>query len=219
MSKSAFWNYFDKEASPRLAMRAESFRKIFMYLDQLGRAIGIVETGCVRMRDNWAGDGQSTLLFDRYISNLPGSVVYTVDSNPNATRLCKEMVSERIKVHTDDSVAFLTRLVRNRPPDLPTIDLLYLDSFDFDFDNPLPSAAHHLKELLAILPAITPQTLVVVDDAFSMCIGATLNGEFRVQVVHPIWGKGRLIAEYASANGLTPYFTGHQCGWLGLGLK
>lgn len=219
MATSGFWNYFNKEASPRLGFRADPFRKIFTYLDTLGRTVGIVETGCVRTKDSWEGDGQSTILFDRYISNSPGSVVYTVDVNPDATALCKGLVSDRVKVHTGDSVAFLKTLARNKPSDLPTIDLLYLDSFDFDADNPLPSAAHHLKELLAILPAITPRTLVVVDDAYALCIGVKIGGEYHLLVVHPIWGKAKLIADYASAIGVTPYFTGYQCGWIGLGAQ
>jgi hypothetical protein len=32
-----------------------------------------------------------------------------------------------------------------------------------------------------------------------------------------IGGKGRLIAEYAQAAGINPYFTGYQCGWIGFG--
>lgn len=217
MGSSAFWEYFDQQAAPRLAMRSETFRKMFRYLDELDRPVGIVETGCLRRQGNWEGDGQSTLLFDRYASSSPGSVVYAVDIDANATAVCKSLVSERVRVHTGDSVAFLSALVQDRPRDLPAIDLLYLDSFDLDLDNPSPSAAHHLKELLAVLPAISPQTLVVVDDSFSALMGYEQDGKFQYRVFRPIWGKGKLIAEYAAAVGVKPYFTGYQCAWIGLG--
>jgi hypothetical protein len=45
------------------------------------------------------------------------------------------------------------------------ISLLYLDSFDVNWDYPLESSAHHLKELTPSMPYINKNTLVVVDDA------------------------------------------------------
>ncbi len=83
---------------------------------------------------------------------------------------------------------------------------------------PLPSAIHHLKELLAISPLLSPRTLVVTDDSPSMVFGYADDSKFRVFNVPPcITGKGLLIAEYADAIGVKPYFTGYQCGWIGLG--
>src|SRR5271166_5403615 len=54
-----FWSWFDEVAAPKLAHRTESFRKIFTYLDRIDRRVGIVETGCVRQPDNWAGDDKA----------------------------------------------------------------------------------------------------------------------------------------------------------------
>src|SRR5215471_14015418 len=68
-----FWSWFDDIAPPKLADRTQSFRKIFTYLDGFDRPIGVIETGCVRQQDNWAGDGQSTILFDKYAEFHPGS--------------------------------------------------------------------------------------------------------------------------------------------------
>jgi len=217
MPSQRFWGYFDNEAAPKLGGRAETFRKIFGYLDQLSRPVCIIETGCVREKDNWAGDGQSTLLFDRYAQEKPGSVVYSVDVDLQATMRCKSLVSERVKVHTGDSVAFLSTLARQRPADLLCVDLLYLDSVDVDMYAPLPSAIHHLKELLAAYPLLSAETLVVVDDSPSMMLGYTNGAEFKVfNGSLKIGGKGMLIAEYASAIGAKPYFTGYQCGWIGI---
>jgi hypothetical protein len=60
MRSPNFWSWFDGFAGPQLAHRTEGFRKVFDYLDRFDRPVGIVETGCVRQQDNWAGDGQRT---------------------------------------------------------------------------------------------------------------------------------------------------------------
>ena len=62
---SDFYKWFETIAS-KLDNGEISFRKIFKYLDSLPNPIIIVETGCLRVKDNFS-DGQSTLLFDKYI--------------------------------------------------------------------------------------------------------------------------------------------------------
>ena len=86
---------------------------IFQYLDKQQGPINIVETGCLRIKDNFNGDGQSTLLFDKYTMNRESeSKVYTVDINPNATKVCKSVVSENVEVNTGDSVKYLVELMK-----------------------------------------------------------------------------------------------------------
>ena len=121
-------------------------------------------------------------------------------------------------IHTGDSLAYLKSLADHQPDGLEFLDLLYLDSFDVDFDNPLPSAIHHLKELLAIAPLVSFETLVVVDDSPSSFI-CVPDGENPAQPIRPprIEGKGRLIAEYADQIGAEHLFAEYQCGWLRLG--
>jgi len=165
MVSPEFWSWFGDIASPKPAHRTETFRKIFTYLDRFERPIWIIETGCVRQRDNWAGDGQSTILFDKYSESHSGSVVFSVDRDPQATALCRSLVSDRVRIHTDDSIAWLKSLTDDPPAELRYVDLLYLDSYDVDFDDPLPSAIHHLKELVAIAPLLSAGTLVAVDDS------------------------------------------------------
>ena len=41
------------------------------------------------------------------------SKVFTVDINPNATKVCKEIVSENVSVHTGDSVGYLNQLSKD----------------------------------------------------------------------------------------------------------
>ena len=218
MRSPNFWSWFDGIAGPQLAHRTEGFRKVFDYLDRFDRPVGIVETGCVRQQDNWAGDGQSTILFDRYAEFHPGSAVFSVDRAPEAAALCRSLVGGQVHIHAGDSLAYLKSLADHRPAGLEFLDLLYLDSFDVDFDDPLPSAIHHLKELLAIAPLVSFQTLVVVDDSPSSFIGVP-DGDNPVQPIRPprIGGKGRLIAEYADQIGAERLFAEYQCGWLCLG--
>jgi hypothetical protein len=192
---------------------------MFEYLDSFDRPVGIVETGCVRQPGNWAGDGGSTILFDRYAQAHPGSTVHTVDIDPKATGLCRSCVSACVRIHTGDSVAFLRSLADGAldgPLDTPlrNLDLLYLDSFDWNPNDSFPSAFHHLKELVAVAPLIRAETLVVVDDSPSSMVGFfDSKGAFNLVAQPRVDGKGKLIAEYAAQVGAQPHFSGYQCGW------
>lgn len=44
------------------------------------------------------------------------------------------------------------------------VDVIYLDSYDLDFDNPEPSGQHGLKEYKALLPVYKKDTLLLIDD-------------------------------------------------------
>jgi hypothetical protein len=213
MRSSEFWTFFETTAQPRLALRAETFAKMFAYLDRLDRPVGIVETGCVRKPDITAGDGASTILFDKYAESHPGSVVYSVDIDPEATALARSLVSARVRIETGDSVAFLRRLAEAPPSDLAFLDLLYLDSLDCEWDNVVPSAVHHLKELAAIGPLLAADTLVVVDDSPSSVVGIVIDNKFRQVAPSAIGGKGKYVAEYAKQVGAELAFQSYQCGW------
>lgn len=215
MNNPEFWQFFDTEAAPQLANRLASLRYVFNHLDQLNRPVFVIETGCVRNVGTWSGEGQSTILFDKFASRLPGSVVHSVDLNPQATALCRQLISAAVEVHTGDSVAFLRSLAKVPPPQFPTVDVLYLDSYDVDFANPHPSAMHHMKELLAISPLIGPNTLVVVDDAPLDASFIPTEGGIAFITQPVVGGKGKYVAEYARDIGLAPVFTGYQAGWIG----
>ncbi len=212
MRSEEFWRYFDAQARPKLSIRADTFGKIFEYLDRFDRPVGIVETGCVRKADNWAGDGGSTILFDKYAEFHEGTVVYTVDIDAQATSLCRALVSERVKIHTGDSVAFLKTLADAPPNDLAAVDLVYLDSLDLEHDE-FPSAFHHLKELTAIAAMLHPETLVVVDDSPSHFSAVIDKGAVKLMTQPKIGGKGKFVADYAQQIGAEPCFVGYQCGW------
>jgi predicted O-methyltransferase YrrM len=137
----------------RLGKRHEAFAAIAELLPEGCR---IIETGTVRQIDNWEGDGQSTIVWDTLATNLGGTVT-TIDINPIGAELVAEL-----------ELQATTAIVGNSLNVIPTLtghaDLLYLDSFDVDFENPLPAAAHHLSELIAALNLLAPGSLVAVDD-------------------------------------------------------
>jgi hypothetical protein len=220
MRSHDFWNYFDQIARPKLAQRADTFSKVFSYLNGFGRPITIVETGCVREKDSWEGDGQSTILFDRYAEFHPGSIVFSVDIDATAAALCRSLVRPEVHIHTGDSVAFLKSLAENPPFAGKSIDLLYLDSYDVNLQYPVPSATHALKELLVSLPLLSSETLVVVDDSPMSFLGLANPDRSITMIDAPrIGGKGHLIGEFANQIGGKVYFNGYQCGWLGLGRR
>ena len=215
MNTPTFWKFFEVDAYPKLALRQNSLRYVFEHLDRKNRPVFVVETGCVRQANNWAGDGQSTVLFDRFVSQWPGSVMYSVDIDPSATALCKTLVSSASQVQTGDSVSFLRHLARNPMERFPHLDVLYLDSYNVDFRNPHLSALHHMKELVSASSLIGPDTLLVVDDAPSE--GSFILSENNLTfVTEPeISGKGKYVADYAKTIGLKPVFSGYQAGWIG----
>jgi predicted O-methyltransferase YrrM len=214
----AFWNWFDGEIHGKLERRAATFRKAFGYLDTFREPVLIVETGCARTQGNWGGDGQSTLLFAKYIeARNDGSQVVAMDIDPNATALAKKLTDGKVEVLTGDSVPLLSKLERSIIAAQRKISLLYLDSFDVDFQAPLPSAIHHLYELLAIKGALGPRTLVMVDDAPMEMLGVP-NANQQLEAIQPprIGGKAKFVAEYAQRLGIQPALIGYQVGWVGL---
>ena len=222
MDNSEFYKWFDSISS-KLEVRKNSFNQIFKYLDNMPDPIIIVETGCLRIKNNYS-DGQSTLLFDKYTQfRGKSSKVYTVDIDANATKVCSENVSENVSITTGDSVKYLNNLSKEFIKTNTNVALFYLDSFDCDWKSPEQSAQHHLKELVSIKKILNEQTLVVVDD--SPIIGYLQQSKVKkdtLELIKPglvpgptISGKGGLVHEYAVHTGAKILFSNYQTGWIG----
>lgn len=222
MENSEFYKWFDSISS-KLEVRKNSFSQIFKYLDNMPDPIIIVETGCLRIKNNYS-DGQSTLLFDKYTQfRSKSSKVYTVDIDANATKVCSENVSKNVSITTADSVRYLNNLSRQFIENKTNVALFYLDSFDCDWKSPEQSAQHHLKELVSIKKILNKQTLVVVDD--SPIIGYLHQSKVKkdsLELIKPglvpgptISGKGGLVHEYAVHTGAKILFSNYQTGWIG----
>lgn len=217
MATADFWHWYDG-IKDRLGDREISFTKIFRYLDAQPGPITIVETGCTRQPGNWTGDGQSTVLFDQYVQNRSiDSCVYSVDIDSDAVTKCRSLVGQQTQVSDRDSVGYLYQLGRDLVAQQRSVSLLYLDSYDVDFAYWFASAAHHLKELVAIGPYIQSTTLVVVDDCgLAPVLTQDDAGNLKIARSGGVGGKGRLIAEYAQAVNAKVEFAHYQVGWTDL---
>ena len=211
---SDFYKWFNNIA-PKLNDREISFRKIFKYLDSLPDPIIIVETGCLRDKDNFT-DGQSTLLFDKYtLARGKGSKVYSVDIDINATNVCKKIVSKQVDLTTDDSIKYLNNFSNNFLKTNKKLSLLYLDSFNVDWKYPYPSAAHHLKEITASIKILNKKTLIVIDDSPSNANIAEVSKDNWKLLSRPtVSGKGYSVDEFATQINAKKLFSFYQTGWI-----
>jgi hypothetical protein len=184
---------YEAEFAPTAGHRAEGFRMMVRFVERRRRLHGpltLVETGCIRDLASRESDGHSTVLFDR-LATETGSRFFSIDVSPQncglARRLCPQAT-----VLCGDSVKLLYRIGR----ELGRIDLLYLDSFDLDWNNPHPSALHHLHELCAAFPALKRGSALFVDDN---------SGEV---------GKGMYVRRFLSSIGAPCIYSGYQVGYL-----
>lgn len=149
----------------------------------------IVETGTARCGDsNCSGDGCSTLIFGEWAKENQ-AILYSIDIDPKALSAAENALGfSRDYVHLiqSDSVQFLQSF------DHP-IDFLYLDSYGFQIDNPLPSQQHHLKEIVAAFPFLIEKSVVMIDDCDL-----------------PHGGKGKLVIEYLLERGWKIHSKGYQ---------
>jgi hypothetical protein len=155
----------------------------------------IVETGCMRSKYremDFMRDGCSTLIFDRFVQKM-GGMVESVDSSIAAVEYARKFVNpNQTTVYHHDSILFL----RNGRGG-GRIDLLYLDSMDYDKTRPQASELHHLFELTAAMRNLARGSIVMVDDNYS-------DGT----------GKGRLVRQFFTEYALVPAFEGRQLGWI-----
>jgi hypothetical protein len=117
----------------------------------------IVETGCMRSWEDWAGAGNSTYIFGCWLDGRKSGRLISVDSNVSNCAFAREMSklwSERISIECSDSVAWLRQ---TRQP----IDILYLDSLDVEAPD---HAEHGLAEIKAAESKLSEPAIVVYDD-------------------------------------------------------
>lgn len=147
----------------------------------------IVEVGTVRVADK-CPDGLSTLIFALYCELLKIQC-YSVDISKESIAQSKLAIAGhefRVNYVQADSVMFLSN---HHDP----IDLLYLDSYDYEENNPLPSQLHQMAELGAAYGKLSPKALVLMDDCNI-----------------PGGGKGLLSAQFLDQRGWKLIGNGYQ---------
>ena len=181
--------------------RAPSFAMMLNHIMPIHEPL-VVETGCARQENNFEGDGMSTTIFDTFI-DYHGGEFYSVDINPDNIRFATA-TTKKANLTCSDSVKFLYNQAKIWTAQNRKIDLLYLDSFDFDLNNPHPSSLHHIFELAAIMPCLREGTMICVDD----------NPECQDSAGNPIeMGKGLYIKQFMDLIGKERIYTGYQWVW------
>ena len=142
----------------------------------------LVETGVARgkvkfflfTKINWK-DGMSTMIFSDYAKNVGGSL-YTCDIESkninNAKKFCKQNVNFLTFV-VDDSLNFLDNFKN-------TIDFLYLDSLDGQFEG---ASEHQLREIKLAIKNLKKDSLVLLDDKgakTNLSIDFMLKNNFKI---------------------------------------
>lgn len=168
MRQAAPLDWFAKKYERRLGARFATFeRALELLLDRTGASRTIVETGCVRERNDFSA-GYSSVLFGEFLEHHGGHL-HSVDISERNVAICRKLMRRYARLATcyvADSIAFLRgwpALSANTP-----IDLLYLDSLDYPVYNEMPrelSQQHCLGELEAALPSLSPRAIVLIDDA------------------------------------------------------
>ncbi len=140
----------------------------------------IVETGTARGGHmTFSGDGGFTIIVG-YWCSLNQATLYSVDISPQNLKNAESMILDyvdSVKLIEDDSVHFLTNFDKK-------IDFLYLDSLDFEKDDPIPSQQHHLEEIKAAYDKLKPTSIVMIDDCDL-----------------PHGGKGKFVIDYLLKKG------------------
>ena len=189
---SNFIRHYDEHFGPKLARRINTFRNVLHTAIEMDVKT-IVEVGTMRLADNWAGDGQSTLIWEAYAKAYGGKVI-TIDIDQEATTLAAGATNyDFVKCICGDSVATLNGMTES-------IDLLYLDGSDLDQTNSHPAAMTCLMELAAAMPKLHKDSIVFIDDTGELC--------------GKIIGKGEYVADYMRRIGLRPFTIEAQAAWL-----
>jgi hypothetical protein len=165
--------------------------------------VNCIETGASQ---NWF-DGMVGYYFAS-LTKITQGKYYSVDNDPNLEQKTLDAYSKidstlEVNHITDDSVNFLKSV------DF-TPNLVHLDSWDLDLENPFPSALHGWREFEAIESRMPIGSIIIVDDNF---FGGTFQewfyhdnltgervGSKIIDIVYPIVGKGSHIYQYAERN-------------------
>ena len=145
--------------SPKDA-RYPGFSAMLKWLDQNNPKV-VVETGTARYGTRGCSDrfdGCSSVIFSKWARGRDVDF-YSVDISAANIQQAKGAVHPDNRMHfiVSDSIPFLQNFASK-------IDLLYLDSFDFDGRNPGPSQRHHLYEITAAFDKLQPNSIVGLDD-------------------------------------------------------
>ncbi len=169
-----------------------TFKELFKQMDNK-RDLVILETGIASCGTN------STYLFDQYIRKYGGRF-WSVDINKHLVDYHGGNMCPATQLVCDDSINFLKNWIKNHPNTKP--DVVYLDSYDINWYNPLPAAIHGMNEYLAIKPVMVKDSLLLIDDTPSSPYWLDTRGELFHDMVKyydtnkNLPGKGQFVVDF-----------------------
>lgn len=168
--------------------RHRTFDLLLQQLNERFARPRIVETGCIRAEDDFAGAGFSTYVFGTYLQNRGGRLT-SVDNDPGHCAFARHWTrcfGDSVEICLSDSIKWLRSSTE-------PIDLLYLDSLDADHAR---CAEHGLAEIQAAYARLRPGSLVACDDTV-----------YRANAFH---GKGATAVPWLVQRGWRVLYSGHQ---------
>jgi len=197
MNKFTQTDYFkdieQKTINCELSGYHRHFRIIFEHLELLNKnKYNILETGCVRWNQNWAGEGQFTIIADAFVNHYDGNV-YAVNINENDVKNARTYVSNKTSIELNCSLKFTENF-----SNINDIDLFYLDSLDLNWEFPSESANHHLLEFNNIMKNRNFSNFYLsVDDC-------------NINTNNSLIGKGQHIINYLNHLNIKPILNEYQ---------
>ena len=159
--------------------------------------LNIIETGSSAWGMN------STVLFDSYVNSFGGSF-NSVDIRSEPMFELQKKCSLNTIIHCDDSINFLKKFHVK----FNFKNLIYLDSIDVNWKNPISSMKHGLKEFLTISDKLQKGDLILIDDTpKNEEILKKVQGEEKLQQFvemkkkNIIGGKGSLVIDFLEKQG------------------
>ena len=128
---------------------AEGFKIALAHFDT--RPLNIFETGTS------AHGSDSKRLWDLYTSKFGGTTT-SVDLREEPKNKLYGFVGKHTLLLVGDSLEVIKKLKFRQ------VDLVYLDSWDVDWENQLPAAEHGLKEFNLIRHQLPTGAVVIIDD-------------------------------------------------------
>jgi len=186
----------------------------------------IIETGCQRMKDD-LGAGMSTSVFGEFCSKYGGHIT-SVDISENNLKVCKECTvqySSFITYVRSDSVSFLSGK-------RGSVDLLYLDSLDYDYSGLLNiyGGASDINKAVQTVNAVSQDELLsrhsnIILPSQEHCLNelkaAERSGMVKANTILmiddnqlPGGGKSRLAKDYLASTGWTCLLDHQQTLWV-----
>jgi hypothetical protein len=145
------YDMFSRRGKP-MHLNYLTFKELFKNMSTT-RPLNILESGIA------SAGTQSTYLFNEFVRKYGGRF-WSVDVNPELVSKHAPKMCPATSLVCQDSVAFFNQWVARNE----VADVVYLDSWDLDFYNPEPAGVHGLNEYRALVPAIRPGSLMLIDD-------------------------------------------------------